>query len=90
MDSLLKQIEAIESEAKAGIAELCRTKKANPFAAFRTQAEVDAAIDRYIARAVAAEARRDSEEFESVEYWRHHDRAVFWHEKARSLMPKGS
>jgi hypothetical protein len=57
---------------------------------FKTQAEVDAAIDRYIEKAIKSEERRDAQVWESVEYWKHHDIAVKWHEKARQLMPKGS
>lgn len=60
------------------------------FAKFKTQAEVDAAIDRFIRLEAAAEARRDRCEWESPEYWKHHDVAVKWREKARRLMPLGS
>lgn len=56
----------------------------------RTAADVDARIDYYQRKAVAAEERCDREEWESAEYWRHHDNAVAWHERARKLMPWGS
>jgi len=57
---------------------------------FATQHDVDVEIDRLILWAVAAEARRDRVPFESAEYWRHHDLAVYYHERARQLMPHGS
>lgn len=57
---------------------------------FKTAAEVDSAIDRYIALALKAEERREAAEHESPQYWRHHDTAVAWHERARRLMPRGS
>ncbi len=55
-----------------------------------TQADADAEMDRYIDLAAKAEKRRDASEYESTEYWRHHDVAMMWHDKARLFMPEGS
>jgi len=51
-------------------------------------AEVEVAIDHLIAKAIKAEERRDKARWESTEYWKHHDCAMRWHEKARALMPR--
>jgi hypothetical protein len=53
---------------------------------FRTQGEVDMAIKTYIARALRSEVLRDLSKYESPQYWKHHDTAVKWHNKAASLM----
>ncbi len=53
----------------------------------KTQADVDAKIDLYIDYALTAERRRDRCEWESADYWRHHDTAVLWHCRAEALMP---
>ena len=55
----------------------------------KTQAQVDRLIDQRIAKAIRAEERRDDQQYESAEYWKHHDRAIYWHNLAESLMPKG-
>lgn len=57
---------------------------------FKTQDEVEKEIDRLIGIALQYEACRDASEYESAEYWKHHDNAIQYHEKARKLMPKGS
>lgn len=54
------------------------------------QSEVERRINEAIEKAIAYEAKRDAAEFESRLYWLHHDSAVWWHEHARSMMPKGS
>lgn len=57
---------------------------------YKTQENVNAAIDKFIATAIRFEEKRDKAVYESVEYWSMHDKAVKWHEKARELMPPGS
>lgn len=57
------------------------------FKRFKTQAQVSAAIDRYIKRSIVCEVKRDASEWESAEFWRWHDRAVYWDTKASDLMP---
>ncbi|MGL6095380.1 MAG: hypothetical protein ACRC7O_06230 [Fimbriiglobus sp.] len=54
---------------------------------FKTQVEVDAAIENFIRLAVAAEGKRDAAEWESKEYWKFHDIAMKWHGKAEVMMP---
>jgi len=56
--------------------------------ALKTQIEVEAAIKRFMARAVAAEVQRDRSAYESPTYWQYHDEAVKWHKKAEQLMPQ--
>lgn len=60
------------------------------FARFATRDAVDAEIDRLIALGDKAESRRDRAEWESPAYWRHHDVAMGYYERARQLMPPGS
>lgn len=57
------------------------------FKRFKTQAQVDKAICRYMLRSIRAETKRDKCQFESADYWRWHDRAVYWDTKASDLMP---
>ena len=56
-------------------------------AKYRTQAEVDAAIDRFISLGEKSEAKQDKCEWESKRYWYHHDIAVKWYTRAERLMP---
>ena len=65
-----------------------RRSPVTPSRRFTTQAEVDRAIEDYIARGDRAEERRDRAPYESAEYWRHHDIAVKWWTKAEALMPQ--
>lgn len=55
---------------------------------YKTQAEVDAAINFFIAKAIKEEEKRDRQDYESASYWLHHDKAVKWHNKAEALMAK--
>lgn len=57
---------------------------------YGTQEKVDAAIALFEKRAEHFEAKRDGTVFESPAYWRYHDQAVKFREKARELMPPGS
>jgi len=59
------------------------------FSRFKTQAEVDQEIDRLISLAVASGERRDRQEYESPEYWKHHDICIRYHQRAEALMPAG-
>ncbi len=52
-----------------------------------TRLEADNLISQRIAKALAAEDRRDAQAYESPEYWRHHDNAQRWHRLAEELMP---
>ena len=53
-----------------------------------TQQLADALMDRFIDLALQCEAKRDAQVYESPEYWRQHDLAIGWHEKAEQLMPR--
>jgi hypothetical protein len=53
-----------------------------------TQSQVNAVIQRFMAKAINAEVKRDRAKFESPEYWNQHDIAVKWHKKAEALMPR--
>lgn len=57
---------------------------------YGTQEKVDAAIAQFEQRAEHFEAKRDAQPFETPAYWRYHDQAVKFREKARELMPAGS
>lgn len=52
------------------------------------QKEVNAEIRHLIDWAVDCEKERDRSAYESVTYWKWHDRATELHERARSLMPE--
>lgn len=60
------------------------------FARFKNQDEVEREIDRLIRLAIRKEESRDRCAWESPEYWRFHDEAIKYHERARRLMPRGS
>jgi hypothetical protein len=68
--------------------ELAKRRKA--LRRFRTQKEVDREVDRLIALELRHEDIRDSLPHESPEYWKAHDTAVKYRERARLLMPPGS
>lgn len=53
-----------------------------------TQQDVDRKIDRLIALALKAEAKRDTSEYEFPVYWKWHDVAIAYHTRAEKLMPK--
>ena len=53
-----------------------------------TQKQVDEAIDYLIAEADKFEFARDISEYESVEYWKHHDSAMNLILTAEGLMPQ--
>lgn len=55
-----------------------------------TQIEVSREIDRLIDLAIKAEDRRNDQQWESKEFWRLHDLAIKYHERARKLMSRGS
>ena len=63
-------------------------KKLQEDSTMTTQSQVNAVIQRFMAKAINAEVKRDRAKFESPEYWNQHDIAVKWHKKAEALMPR--
>ena len=57
---------------------------------YKTREALEAAISRFERRAEKHERTRDAAEYESAAYWLAHDRFVYWSERARELMPRGS
>lgn len=55
-----------------------------------TQKQVNEAIDHFIAEAEKFEFARDVSDFESPEYWKHHDSAMNLILAAEGLMPQGN
>jgi glutamate synthase domain-containing protein 1 len=66
------------------------TDRKKLFARFRTQEQVDAERDRLYRLGDRAAEQRDRCEFESADYWCHHDRAVTYWSRGDELGPKGS
>jgi hypothetical protein len=58
------------------------------FERYRTQAEIEVAIQHHIRLGGKAEARRDVLPFESEAYWRAHDVARKHFSRAEALMPQ--
>lgn len=64
-----------------------KPRDTSPFRRYRTQTQIDVAIERFIISADYAERKRDEQPHESRLYWRYHDIAVKWHNRAAELMP---